>query len=71
MTPADEVEAHVQRAVTAADRLFEALEEIEQAGVWPMPSAAASPRAAPRSSPACGRPATSSRPRSGSAPAAR
>lgn len=32
MTPADEVEAHVQRAVTAADRLFEALEEIEQAG---------------------------------------
>ena len=33
MTPAaDQVEAHVQRALTAADRLFEALEEIEQAG---------------------------------------
>ena len=32
MTPADEVEAHVQRPVTAADRLFAALEEIAQAG---------------------------------------
>ena len=33
MTPtADPIEAHVQRALTAADRLFEALEEIAQAG---------------------------------------